>query len=527
MKQGIKAFLAGGLLALALFGAATAGPLDDARTAAERGDYTTELQILRPLAEQGNVFAQYNLAWMYAQGQGMPEDSEQAVAWYRKAADQGYLDAEANLGMAYAQGQGVPQDYVQAFAWCHLAAGQGNADAQTCLGMAYAEGQGVSQNYAEAAAWFRKAADQGNALAQYHLGLMYARREGVAEDHAQAAVWWRKAAEQGNVEAQAALGVMYELGQGVAQDHAQAVTWVRKAADQGYAPAQGFLGEMYRDGLGVPQDYVRAQMWLNLAASRSDNATRQMAVKARDDVAAKMTPAQIAEAQRMASEWMRAHGPPVTAPPIGGMGESPVPMISDGGTYKVPVTINAQLTLKFVVDSGAADVSVPADVVLTLLRTETITDADFLDKQTYQLADGSTVPSQRFVIRTLKIGDKTVENVVGSIAPAAGSLLLGQSFLGRFKAWSIDNKRRALIFIDDPLEQPTVSSPRPSEISGSSSPSRPLISTAGEPHGGPGEQATAPRSDELGASAPSSTVPPPAGPKARPTQIDPAPGGLY
>src|SRR6202020_2945283 len=85
----------------------------------------------------------------------------------------------------------------------------------------------------------------------------------------------------------------------------------------------------------------------------------------------------------------------------------------------------------------AADVSIPADVFMTLVRTGTITDADFLDKQTYQLADGSTIPSQRFVIRTLKIGDKTVENVIGSIAPVAGSLLLGQSFLRRFKSWSI------------------------------------------------------------------------------------------
>jgi predicted aspartyl protease len=127
------------------------------------------------------------------------------------------------------------------------------------------------------------------------------------------------------------------------------------------------------------------------------------------------------------------------------MGESAVPMISDGGTFKVPVTINRQLTLNFVVDSGAADVSIPADVFMTLVRTGTITDADFLDKQTYQLADGSTIPSQRFVIRTLKIGDKTLENVVGGIAPVAGSPLLGQSFLSRFKSWSIDNQRRALI----------------------------------------------------------------------------------
>jgi gag-polyprotein putative aspartyl protease len=120
-------------------------------------------------------------------------------------------------------------------------------------------------------------------------------------------------------------------------------------------------------------------------------------------------------------------------------------MISDGGTFRVPVTINDELTLKFVIDSGAADVSVPADVVMTLVRTGTITDTDFLGKQTYKLADGSTVPSQQFVIRSLKVGDKTLENVVGSIAPVAGGLLLGQSFLSRFNTWSIDNQRQALI----------------------------------------------------------------------------------
>ena len=71
-----------------------------------------------------------------------------------------------------------------------------------------------------------------------------------------------------------------------------------------------------------------------------------------------------------------------------------VPLISQGGTFTVPVTINGQLTLDFVVDSGAADVSMPADVVMTLVRTGTISDQDFLGKQTYQLADGSTVPSE-------------------------------------------------------------------------------------------------------------------------------------
>jgi hypothetical protein len=132
------------------------------------------------------------------------------------------------------------------------------------------------------------------------------------------------------------------------------------------------------------------------------------------------------------------------------LGETIVPMVGDGGTFRVPVTINGQLTLNFVIDSGAADVSVPADVVMTLLRTGTITDTDFLGKQTYVLGDGSKVPSEQFVIRSLRVGDKTLENVRGSIAPVAGGLLLGQSFLSRFNTWSIDNQRQALILGSPP-----------------------------------------------------------------------------
>ena len=65
------------------------------------------------------------------------------------------------------------------------------------------------------------------------------------------------------------------------------------------------------------------------------------------------------------------------------------------------------ITLKAIVDSGASDVSVPADVVSTLIRTGTITNDDFLGQQTYVLADGSKVPSARFQIRSLKVGGKT------------------------------------------------------------------------------------------------------------------------
>jgi TPR repeat protein len=84
----------------------------------------------------------------------------------------------------------------------------------------------------------------------------------------------------------------------------EAVKWYRLAADQGLASAQGGLGWMYAQGQGVAQDYVLAHMWSNLAASREKDATlRDMAIKLRDQAAAMMTPAQLAEAQRLAREW--------------------------------------------------------------------------------------------------------------------------------------------------------------------------------------------------------------------------------
>jgi clan AA aspartic protease (TIGR02281 family) len=120
-------------------------------------------------------------------------------------------------------------------------------------------------------------------------------------------------------------------------------------------------------------------------------------------------------------------------------------MLSNGGTFAVPVVINGAIALDFIVDSGAADVSIPADVVMTLMRTGTIKESDFLGQKTYMLADGSKVPSQTFRIRSLKVGDRVLANVDASAAPVEGSLLLGQSFLNRFKSWSVDNSKHSLV----------------------------------------------------------------------------------
>ena len=118
-------------------------------------------------------------------------------------------------------------------------------------------------------------------------------------DYSTAYRLFRPLADQGYASAQFNLGLMYDNGQGVPQDYAAAVSWYRKAADQGNAKAQFNLGYDYANGQGVPQDYVQAHMWANLAAASG----YADAVKNRDIFAAKMTPAQIAEAQRLASAW--------------------------------------------------------------------------------------------------------------------------------------------------------------------------------------------------------------------------------
>jgi D-alanyl-D-alanine carboxypeptidase len=122
-----------------------------------------------------------------------------------------------------------------------------------------------------------------------------------------------------------------------------------------------------------------------------------------------------------------------------------VPLEELGGIFTIPVLVNSTIRLNFIIDSGSADVSIPADVVLTLMRTGTLRDTDFIGKQSYKLADGSTVPSVTFRIRSLKVGDREIQDVTASVTAVEGSLLLGQTFLSRFKSWSIDNQREVLL----------------------------------------------------------------------------------
>ena len=125
--------------------------------------------------------------------------------------------------------------------------------------------------------------------------------------------------------------------------------------------------------------------------------------------------------------------------------ETTVPLEAEGADFVVPARINDAVDLRFIIDSGASHVSLPADVASRLLRTGVITQQDFIGNRITTLADGSQIPSAEFRLRTLQVGALELKDVTASLSNRPGPLLLGRSFLSRLTSWSIDNARHTLI----------------------------------------------------------------------------------
>ena len=137
------------------------------------------------------------------------KDLVEAVKCFRNAAEQGHIWAQWELGHCYAEGDGVEKNMVEAAKWYRKAAEQGHSWSQWNLANCYAGGEGVESNMLEAVMWYRKAAEQGVAWASYHLADCYAKGTlGVAPNMEEAKKWYRRAAEQGLLKARNELAVV-------------------------------------------------------------------------------------------------------------------------------------------------------------------------------------------------------------------------------------------------------------------------------------------------------------------------------
>jgi len=146
--------------------------LHDASDAYERNDYEKAFNLLSPLAEQGVARAQNALGTMYLTGEGIPQDSKEAVKWYRLSAEQGFALGQNNLGLMYDNGHGVPEDSKEAVKWYRLAAEQGFAKAQFAMGAMYFEGQGVSKDYVLAHMWWNLSTSNGHKSAIHNRNIV-------------------------------------------------------------------------------------------------------------------------------------------------------------------------------------------------------------------------------------------------------------------------------------------------------------------------------------------------------------------
>jgi TPR repeat protein len=328
---------------------APAAPVDPhaaAHAADKRGDYATEIAILKPAAEKGEVWAENNLGLRYANGQGVPQDNALATKWLEKAAAAGDANAKRNLLGLYFSGNAKPSDPKEAAEYdkgktlmqitelgmnCMLkkptaaedcpkaaallrkSAEGGDPEFEERLGQAYMVGSmGLPRDMAQAFAWTQKAADQGLESAERSLANYYSFGMGVEQDEAKAVVWLAKAAQQGDQFSAMELAQDYEEGHGVAMDEAQAFNWYLKAADDGNPDAQQKVAAAYAYGKGAPRDDVKAYVWLDIATSNpiSRDETRDAQLLALKAVKARLTPEQLAKAEGMVAQWKEAHPSP-------------------------------------------------------------------------------------------------------------------------------------------------------------------------------------------------------------------------
>ena len=130
-------------------------------------------------------------------------------------------------------------------------------------------------------------------------------------------------------------------------------------------------------------------------------------------------------------------------PPATATGDVTIPLVKKGGVYAVPARVNG-MDIAFLVDSGASDVLIPEGVANEMIKMGSIGDADMMGDGKYKIADGSVSTVARFRIHVLSVGNREVHDVTASIGAAESAPLLGQSFLKKFKSWSIDNERNVL-----------------------------------------------------------------------------------
>ena len=307
--------------------------LQPAEAAMKKGDFPAALKLLLAEAEKGNVVAENLAGEMIFSGRGTAASSEEAARWFEKAANAGDAQAQLNLGRLLNAGAGVKQDAERARfliqqaaesghapaqvdfarlleagvdlyhrtpdwreprAWLEKAAAQHDAEALYALVRYYDEGRSGDIDKVKATALCIQAAQAGSALAMNEMGVRYQKGTGISSDNVAAIGWFSIAAQHGAPAAYVNLGNCYETGNGAMLDYNKAGENYTAGVRLGLAPAALLLGGLFESGKGTAPDPVKA-LSLYIRAAK----TLPEAAKRRDALREKLTPAQIAEAEKI------------------------------------------------------------------------------------------------------------------------------------------------------------------------------------------------------------------------------------
>jgi hypothetical protein len=200
-------------------------------------------EMYKLAADQGYVFAQYNLGLMLYKGEGGKTDYDQARKMFTLAANQGDIEAQYMLGLMLYKGKGGDKDLKEARKMYKLAAEQGHVEAQYFLGRMLYKSEDGDQDLTEARKMFTLAAEQGHVKAQYFLGWMLYKSEGGDQDLTEARKMFTLAANKSHIDAQYMLGLMLYYGEGGNKDVKESTKMFELAASQGHAIAKQVLGK--------------------------------------------------------------------------------------------------------------------------------------------------------------------------------------------------------------------------------------------------------------------------------------------
>lgn len=263
-----------------------------------RKDYESLFKLLSPIAEAGDMNAQYELSNLYYNGKGVGKDLSKSADWAEKSANKGHPGAQYMMGGFSLLGQVLPRNPEKAARWFRLAADQGHREAQFSLGMCYLTADASQEDQDTGLHWLEKASGAGSSSAKIALSQHYVRQDpalafnhlasaantgspvailmlgdyyhngiGVTKDDTKALQMWKKAADLGSAEGQRSVGQAYREGLGVKPDLNESFTWTKKSAEQGNAKAAYDLGQHYLRGIGVETNEELACTWFQRSAA--------------------------------------------------------------------------------------------------------------------------------------------------------------------------------------------------------------------------------------------------------------------